>query len=36
VKGQTPVAAGVDLPGLALEVRLSPEQRRALADDLAA
>jgi hypothetical protein len=35
VKGQTPVAAGVDLPGLALEVRLSPEQRRALADDLA-
>ena len=36
VGGRTPVAAGVDLPGLALEVRLTDEQRRALAEDLAA
>jgi hypothetical protein len=35
VKGRVPVAAGVDLPGLAHEVRLSPEQRRALTEDLA-
>ena len=36
VKGRVPVAAGVDLPGLAREVALTPAQRQALADDLAA
>jgi hypothetical protein len=30
-----PVAIGVDLPGLEVETRLSPEQRAALAEDLA-
>lgn len=36
VKGRVPVAAGVDLPGLAREIPLTPAQRQALADDLAA
>ncbi|HXH84234.1 MAG TPA: DUF3501 family protein [Candidatus Tectomicrobia bacterium] len=35
VGGRTPVAVRVDLPGLAVEVTLSPETRRALAEDLA-
>jgi hypothetical protein len=35
VRGRVPVAAGSDLPGLATEARLSPEQRAALAADLA-
>ena len=34
VKGEAPVAIGCDLPGLALEVALSPEQRAALEEDL--
>lgn len=34
VGGAVPVAAGVDLPGLELETRLTDEQRRALAEDL--
>ncbi len=34
VQGEVPVAIGTDLPGLALEVALTPEQRAALADDL--
>ena len=36
VKGQVPVAAGADLPALTLEVALTPEQRAALRQDLAA
>lgn len=32
--GRVPVAAGVDLPGLQAEARLSDEQRNALKDDL--
>jgi hypothetical protein len=35
VKGQAPVAAGVDLPSLTAETRLTAEQRAALEDDLA-
>ena len=35
VGGRTPVALGVDMPGLQAEAELSPEQRRALAEDLA-
>jgi hypothetical protein len=35
VGGRVPVAAAVDLPGLRGEVRLTDEQRRALAEDLA-
>ena len=34
VKGEAPVALGSDLPGLALEVALTPEQRAALEEDL--
>lgn len=36
VRGETPVAAGCDLPELATEVRLTDEQRAALAEDLRA
>lgn len=36
VGGQVPLAFGLDLPGLAAETTLSPEQRQALATDLAA
>ncbi|HEU4382695.1 MAG TPA: DUF3501 family protein [Anaeromyxobacteraceae bacterium] len=36
VEGQVPVAVGCDLPGLRLEVPLSPEQRAALEEDLRA
>ena len=32
---QLPVAVGVDLPGLEAETTLTPEQRAALASDLA-
>jgi len=35
VKGVTPVAVGADLPGLEAEAALTPEQRAALAADLA-
>ncbi|HET9595653.1 MAG TPA: DUF3501 family protein, partial [Anaeromyxobacteraceae bacterium] len=35
VGAEPPVAVGCDLPGLALEARLAPEQRAALAADLA-
>lgn len=35
VRGRTPAAAGCDLPQLTVETRLSPEQRDALAADLA-
>ena len=35
VDGDVPVALGVAMPGLQLETELSPEQRQALADDLA-
>lgn len=35
VRGRTPVAAGCDLPRLTGETRLTPEQRAALAADLA-
>ena len=35
VKGVAPVAAGVDLPGLDAEATLTPDQRAALAADLA-
>jgi hypothetical protein len=35
VRGRVPVAAGSDLPELQVETRLSPEQRAALAADLA-
>jgi hypothetical protein len=35
VRGRVPVAAGSDLPELQAETRLSPEQRSALAADLA-
>lgn len=35
VKGRTPVAVGSDLPALAAETALSPEQQAALAADLA-
>jgi len=35
VGGRAPVAAGVDLPGMECAVRLTDEQRRALAEDLA-
>jgi hypothetical protein len=35
VKGAVPVAVGVDLPGLKAETILTPEQRAALAADLA-
>lgn len=35
VGGETPVAVGVDLPGLALETELTTEQTQALAADLA-
>ncbi len=35
VKSEVPVAIGCDLPALALEVGLTPEQRQALAHDLA-
>jgi hypothetical protein len=34
VKGRTPVAVGSDLPAVAGEVRLTPEQRAALEEDL--
>ncbi len=34
LKGEAPVAAGSDLPGLTLEAALSPEQRAALEEDL--
>jgi hypothetical protein len=34
VKGMTPVAVGCDLPEVEAETPLSPEQRRALEDDL--
>jgi hypothetical protein len=34
VEGRTPVALGIDLPGLELETELSGEQRAALAADL--
>jgi len=34
VHGQVPVAAGADLPALTVAVRLDPEQREALAQDL--
>ncbi|HSV08358.1 MAG TPA: DUF3501 family protein [Candidatus Binatus sp.] len=34
VGGAAPVAVGCDLPGLVVEIRLTDEQRRALADDL--
>ncbi len=34
VRGQVPVAAGADLPGLTVETPLDPAQRRALAEDL--
>jgi len=36
VGGRVPRALGVDLPGLALDTPLSPEQRAALAEDLGA
>ena len=36
VEGEAPVALGSDLPALTVEVALSPEQRDALAADLAA
>jgi len=36
VGGRTPVAAGIDLPGIASETRLTDEQRAALATDLRA
>jgi hypothetical protein len=36
VEGRVPVAAGADLPALTLAVPLSPEQREALRQDLAA
>ncbi len=35
VDGQAPVAFGLDLPGLAAETALTPEQVRALETDLA-
>ncbi len=35
VGGRVPVAIGIDLPGLEIQARLSPEQRAALAEDLA-
>ncbi len=35
VTGEPPVAIGCDLPGLALEAALTPEQRQALEGDLA-
>ena len=35
VRGEVPVAAGVDLPGFAAEARLTDEQREALRQDLA-
>ena len=35
VKGQVPVAVGIDLPQLQSETKLSQEQRQALAEDLA-
>lgn len=35
VGGHVPVALGIDLPGIEAETRLSPEQRAALAEDLA-
>ncbi len=35
VGGKTPVAVGIDLPGIEAETRLSEEQRKALAQDLA-
>jgi Protein of unknown function (DUF3501) len=34
VQGEAPVAVGSDLPGLALEAALGPEQQAALAEDL--
>lgn len=34
VEGRTPVAAGIDFPGLEVRVPLTPEQQGALADDL--
>jgi hypothetical protein len=36
VAGGVPVAAGVDMPGMTFETRLSDDQRQALRDDLAA
>jgi hypothetical protein len=36
VGGDAPIAVGIDLPGLTVEAALSPEQRVALAADLAA
>jgi len=35
VGGRVPVALGIDLPAIAAEVELTPEQRRALEADLA-
>jgi hypothetical protein len=35
MRGHLPVALGVDLPGLAIEAALDPEQRAALGSDLA-
>ncbi|MGH7392088.1 MAG: DUF3501 family protein, partial [Candidatus Rokuibacteriota bacterium] len=35
VGGSVPVAIGIDLPGIEAETRLGPEQRAALAEDLA-
>jgi hypothetical protein len=35
VKGRPPVAVGADLPGLTAEAALTPDQRAALAEDLA-
>jgi hypothetical protein len=35
VEGRTPVAVGIDLPGMTVETELSEEQRAALAADLA-
>jgi hypothetical protein len=34
VQGEVPMAIGTDLPGLALEAALTPEQRAALTEDL--
>ncbi|HET6414418.1 MAG TPA: DUF3501 family protein [Anaeromyxobacter sp.] len=34
VRGEVPVAAGADLPGLKVEALLEPDQREALAEDL--
>jgi hypothetical protein len=34
VSGRTPVAVGIDLPGLEVEVQLTAEQRAALTSDL--